>query len=352
MTAPRIACIMPFLNEARHLPDVLASLTVQTLPRERFFIIGVDNGSYDGSDALFIQWLSDHRIAGELVREAVRSIPRALNAGLAHAARDDLIVRLDAHTLYQPDYLATIDAAFAALPADVWCVGGAPTPHPQPRDYGTALVSALYSNPLGLGPADFRRDVAAAREVTTVYLGAYRAGVLTRLGGFDERWVANEDAELTERIRAGGGRIFRVPVRMDLIVTRGPVAMVRQWNRYGFWRMQTFRRYPTAVRLRHVVPPAALLIALGLALSRARAWLVPLYLAYALATVLARRRGEPAMVTAGTLLFFPLVHVGYACGLFAGLLRRPRNFEAPRAVVANNVRAAGYRGRRTPGETS
>lgn len=323
MTAPRIACIMPFLNEARHLPAVLASLTVQTLPRERLFVVGVDNGSSDDSDALFARWLADNGIAGRLVREAVRSIPRALNAGLAHTAQGDLVVRLDAHTIYQPEYLATIDAAFAALPADVWCVGGAPTPHPEPRSYGSALVSTLYSNPLGLGPADFRRDVAAAREVTTVYLGAYRPGVLARLGGFDERWIANEDAELTERIRANGGRVFRVPVRMDLIVTRGPAAMVRQWTRYGFWRMQTFRRYPSAVRMRHVAPPAALLLALALGLSRARRWLVPLYLAYAVATILARRRGEPAAVTAGTLVFFPLVHAGYACGLVAGFVRPP-----------------------------
>ncbi len=314
---------MPFLNEARHLPAVLASLARQTVPRERLFIVGVDNGSSDGGDALVGQWLGETGIAGEVVRETVRSIPRALNTGLARTAANDLVVRLDAHTIYEPDYLATIDDAFATLPPEVWCVGGAPTPHPQAHDYGAELGIALYSNPLGLGPADFRRDVAAAREVTTVYLGAYRPGVLARLGGFDERWAANEDSELTERIRASGGRIFRVPVAMGRIATRGPAAMIRQWTRYGFWRMQTFRRYPSAVRTRHVAPPLALVLTLGLALSRARKWLVPLYIAYALATVLARRRGEPAKVTAGTLIFFPLVHTGYACGLIAGLLRPP-----------------------------
>jgi len=323
MTAPRIACIMPFLDEARHLPAVLASLAVQSVPRERLFMIGVDNGSRDGGDGLFTRWLGDTALAGELVRETVRSIPRALNAGLARTARGDLVVRLDAHTIYEPDYLATIDEAFATLPPDVWCVGGAPTPYAGSRGYGSALGIALYSNPLGLGPADFRRDVAHAREVTTVYLGAYRPGVLTHLRGFDEQWAANEDVELTERIRANGGRVFRVPVRMGRIATRGPAAMVRQWTRYGFWRMQTFRRYPRAVRVRHVAPPVALILALALALSRARRVLLPLYLIYALATVLARRHGERATVTAGTLVFFPLVHTGYACGLIAGLLRPP-----------------------------
>ncbi|MDQ2908462.1 MAG: hypothetical protein M3R44_03820, partial [Candidatus Eremiobacteraeota bacterium] len=265
----------------------------------------------------------------------------------------DLVVRLDAHTIYEADYVATIDEAFATLPSDVWSVGGATTPHPQQAGYGSALGIALYSNPLGLGPNDYRRSAAAAREVTSVYLGAYRPGVLQRLGGFDERWAANEDSELNERIRAAGGRVFRIPVRLGRLATRGPAGMVRQWSRYGYWRMQTLRHYPEAMRMRHVAPPIALALGLALALSRARALLVPLYGAYALAAVLARRRGERASVTLGTLVFFPVVHTGYACGLLAGLLRPPpqlRRTERGRTLVVR--RARGCECEAAPGSLS
>jgi succinoglycan biosynthesis protein ExoA len=323
MDFARVACVMPFLNEARNLPDVLASLAAQDVDRERLFVVGVDNGSDDGSDAVFLDWLGRTGIAGSLVREQVPSIPRALNAGLRETTPEDVVVRLDAHTIYAPDYLRTILDAFASLPDDVWCVGGAPTPHLERADFERQLGIALYSNPLGLGPADFRRESASMREVTTVYLGAWRPGVLQRLGGFDDRWRANEDCELTERIRAHGGRIVRVPVRCGRKITRGALATVRQWSRYGFWRMQTFRRYPQAVRPRHLVPPLVLVGSLGLLATRYRSLLLPLYAAYALATVASRRRGEPALVTGGSLLFFPLVHVGYACGLLVGLLYRP-----------------------------
>ena len=320
---------MPFLNEARYLPQVLATIEAQTLPRERIFLIAVDNGSSDGGPAIVSGWLERTATAGTIVHHAVRSIPAALNAGLALASTGDIVVRLDAHTLYDPAYLATIDAAFAELGPEVWCVGGAPTPAPS-VDWPSALGEALYSNPMGLGPADFRGTATEPRRVSTVYLGAWRPGVLQRLGGFDERWLANEDCELTERIAEAGGEVMRVPVRCGRICTRGPLATVRQWSRYGFWRAQTFKRYPSAIRARHIVAPAALVAALALLASPWRLALLPLYGLYALATISLRRKSETPPVTAASLVFFPLVHSGYSLGLIAGALRAPAEMRSGR----------------------
>jgi glycosyltransferase involved in cell wall biosynthesis len=315
---------MPFLNEARHLPAVLASLAEQSVDPARLYLIGVDNGSTDGGDTYFEQWLAERGLAGRLVRDPVRSIPHAFNRGLRYVDERDIVVRLDAHTIYAHDYLATIDAAFATLPLDVWCVGGAPTPQLGDPNYGRSLGVALYSNPLGLGPADFRATPREdAVEVSTVYLGAWRPGLLTRLHGFDERFVANEDCELTERIHSLGGRVMRIPVKAGRIATRGPLATIKQWSRYGYWRMQTFKRYPSAIRPRHVAVQVGLLGTLALLFSPLRLWLLPLYALYALATIRSRRRGEAGAVTAGTLVFFPLVHSGYAAGLLLGLVHTP-----------------------------
>ncbi len=320
----RIACIVPFRNEARYLPDVLATLAAQTIDRARLYVIGVDSGSTDGSDVIFQHWLSTAPVGGgELTRATVASIPAALNAGIARAAREDLIVRLDAHTLYEPAYVATLVATLDALPPDVWCVGGAPMPHAAIVPYSQALVTAMYGNPIALGPADFRRAHSEPAEVSTVYLGAWRPGVLQRLGGFDECWMANEDCELSERIRDNGGRIYRVPVHLSVIVTRGALATLRQRARYGFWRAQTFKRYPGAIRARHILPPVVLAGGLALLATRRRALLLPLYVAYALATVSGRPRGEPPTVTAGTLVFFPLLQASYALGLMVGIIVSP-----------------------------
>jgi succinoglycan biosynthesis protein ExoA len=315
-SAARVCIIMPFLNEAEHLPAVLASLAAQSYDRGRLFLVAVDNGSTDGGGRIVEAWLRDGPVAGRLLSSEVRSIPHALNHAIGCVGDDDYVVRIDAHTIYSPDYVETIMSAFDRLGPDVWCVGGAPAIAPT-TEFGKALHAALFTNPMGLGPADFRSS-DAVRPVRSVYLGAWRPGVLARVGGYDPRWPANEDAQLAERIRLAGGDVYRIPARSWKIITRGAGAALVQWTRYGFWRAQTFRHYPAAIRARHITPPIALLSALALLASPARLALVPLYLAYAAATVALTARSQRPLVTLATLVYFPLLHSGYALGLLTG----------------------------------
>ena len=329
-----VCLVMPFHNEAAHLPAVLASLAAQTDGAGRPLrptLIAVDDRSTDGGAAIVERWLDETGWAGEVVPFDARNIASALNAGLARVPDDAYVIRVDAHTVYAPDYVATIMNAFAALPADVWCVGGNHELTP-PTSFGRALHAALFSNPMGFGPADYR-NFEAVRPVSSVYLGAWRPGVLRKLQGYDERWRANEDAELAERVREAGGSVVRVPAHSRKILTRGARAALVQWTRYGYWRAQTIAHHPRSVRLRHVAPPVALAGAVGLAISPARIALVPLAAVYAVATVMLRPAGQPIGVTAASLVYFPLVHAGYACGMIAGgvasLFSRARPAAAP-----------------------
>ncbi|GAC1580957.1 MAG: hypothetical protein NVS3B7_15770 [Candidatus Elarobacter sp.] len=308
---------MPFLNEAAHLPDVLASLTEQTFPHERLRLVAVDNGSSDGSGELVRRWIDGGGIGGEVHREEARSIPRALNAALARVAPESYVVRIDAHTHYAPDYVAAIVAAFEELPSDVWCVGGSPE-IVAPAGFGHALHAALFNNPMGLGPAAYRTTDRLG-PVASVYLGAWRPGVLQRLGGYDERWRANEDAELAARIRAAGGRVVRVRARSRKILTRGAIAALQQWSRYGYWRSQTIVRHPTSLHWRHFAPPAAVLCGVAIAATPSRRIVPVLYSAFAVLALSLRPRTESRAVTAASLVYFPLVHVGFGSGMLAGL---------------------------------
>jgi hypothetical protein len=130
-----------------------------------------------------------------------------------------------------------------------------------------------------------------------------------------------------------GGRIFRIPVHTSLIVTRGAAGAFVQRVRYGWWRAQTLRRHPRTLRMRHAAPPAALIGALVLAATPARPALLLFAAAYWVAIYLCRPKGQPAALTAATMLYFPAVHAGFAAGILAGLVTgtaRSRN----RAAVA------------------
>jgi len=314
----RICLVMCFRNEAENLPAVLASLAAQTVEHRRLHLIAVDDGSTDGGAELIEGWFGSGDISGEVIRANFASIPYALNRGLSRVGAEDFVVRLDAHTVYEPRYVEIFMDAFDELGPGVWCVGTSDEPLP-PAEFGKALHAALFTNRLGLGSADFR-TAGRARPVAHVYLGAWRPGVLQRLGGYDVRWPANEDCELSARIQEAGGIVARVNASALKIITRGPLAALRQWSRYGFWRAQTLKHHPNAIRFRHLAPPVALVIALALLVSPVRLLLLPAYALYAFAIVRYRSRNEAPLVTLATLVYFPLFHCGYALGILIGLV--------------------------------
>ena len=336
MNCKRVVVIMPVYNEAEHLPRVLASISAQEFDWGRLFFVAVDGGSSDGSAQVLHDWLQTQNVQGCVAANPRRKIPISLNVGLEHATNDDVIVRLDAHTVYGPTYLADAVSALENAPADVACVGGPQRPLPAAH-FSQRLVEALYTNPMGLGGADFRfgDDV---REVDHVYLGVWRPGILMRAGGFNEELEANEDGEMSARIRALGYRILRVPLACRFIINRGVWGSIRQWHRYGYWRCKMLQSNPRDLRRRHLVTPVAAVSAVALACSPLRLLLLPLFGVYSLLVFRGRAAGEPPMVTLATTLYFPALQFAFAAGMLAalvtgrGTVRRPLSSVRPAGI--------------------
>lgn len=327
MNYKRIVVIMPVYNEARHLPRVLESISAQVFDRSRLFFVAVDGGSTDESATVLREWLSAAGIQGCIASNPRRKIPISLNVGLALATEDDAIVRLDAHTVYGPSYLADAVKALEEAPPDVACVGGPQRPMPAAR-FSQRLVEALYTNPMGLGGADFRfgDDV---REVDHVYLGVWRPGILSRAGGFNEELEANEDGEMSARIRALGYRILRVPLPCRFIINRGVWGSIKQWHRYGYWRCKMLQSNPRDLRRRHLITPMAAALAVALACSPLRLLLAPLFAIYSVLVFRGRANGESPAVTLATTLYFPALQFAFAAGMLAALVSGRGNVRRP-----------------------
>ena len=315
----RAFLIVPFLNEASSLSDVLASIAAQNIQPQEIFLVAVDSGSSDEGPAIVRDFIARGPIEGVVLHSDVRSIPAALNTGFRWVGDSGVTIRLDAHTVYDPEYVPTIVRQFRAQPASIWCIGGAQTPEPA-NEFGRALVVAFMTNPIGLGFST-HRFAREPRLVNNVYLGAFRAGVVKKVGYFDERWRANEDSEIMARVVEAGGQILWVPIKSAYRVNRGPIATLRQWSRYGFWRAQTIKRHPGALGIRHLIPPTALALGATLLVSPLRILLAPLVFFYALAILGLRPRGEKPGVTAASLLYFPAAHALNAFGLISGFIR-------------------------------
>src|SRR5918996_1087913 len=144
-----VSVLVPVLNEEAHIRDAAQAMLAQRFDGEIEFIF-VDGRSEDGTAAILEELAaSDRRV--RLLDNPRRITPVALNLALA-ASRGDVIARMDAHTLYPPDYIAR--GLDRLRRGDAEHVSGPALP------YGTGKwsrrVAMALSTRLGTGGADFR----------------------------------------------------------------------------------------------------------------------------------------------------------------------------------------------------
>jgi succinoglycan biosynthesis protein ExoA len=327
---PCASVLIPVLNEEAHIEGTLAAVLGQHF-EPGFEALVIDGGSTDRTREIVERFARvDDRL--RLLANPQRLIPNALNIGLRHA-RGEYVARMDAHAYYPPDYLAQAVRRFEA--GGVACVSGPQLPHGDGR-WSRRIAMALRTR-LGMGGAAFR---AATREieVDTAFTGVWRRATLLELGGWDEAWPSNEDAELAARIREAGGRYVCLPSMAARYMPRGSLPkLARQYYRYGLYREKTARRHAIGLRRSHLLPPAVVLAAamamLAPAAARrtARAALLGYVLALAAGTAAAARSDEADGRDVASLpAVFVTMHFAWGAGFIIGCIR----FGLPVAAVA------------------
>ena len=122
--ALRLALVVPFLDEERFLPSLLASISAQNRPPDR--VVLVDDGSRDGSPALAAAFAERRPYATALRRPARQPAAdrlaganelRAFSWALDALGDDwDVVAKLDADLRLAPGTLAELEARFEADP--------------------------------------------------------------------------------------------------------------------------------------------------------------------------------------------------------------------------------------------
>ncbi len=192
--------------------------------------------------------------APDSCRGALRSVTWVDNpsggrsAGLnraIRAVRHAIVVRVDARSIFPPDYVARCVARLGSQ-ASVGVVGGVQRACVTEAARRPRAVVRALRNPWLLGGAAYRRP-GAGGVVDTVYLGVFRRAELLELEGYDESLDANEDFDLCARYRDAG---FEVWLEAGLLVQYEPrttfAALWSQYRAFGaskvvFWR-RTGRR--------------------------------------------------------------------------------------------------------------
>jgi glycosyltransferase involved in cell wall biosynthesis len=103
---PLVSIIVPCYNEEATIRLLLEALYNQTYPRDQIEVIIADGMSTDRTRAEIAAYQSERPdLVIRIVNNSTRTIPSALNRAI-EAARGTFIVRLDAHSMPLPDYVA------------------------------------------------------------------------------------------------------------------------------------------------------------------------------------------------------------------------------------------------------
>jgi succinoglycan biosynthesis protein ExoA len=316
---PFVTIVMPCFNEEAYIEACLHSVLAQDYPSDHVEVLVADGRSEDRTREILAR-LAEHDPRIRVIDNPERLQAAGLNRAI-RAARGSVIVRMDVHCEYAPDYVSSCVRVLREKRAAN--VGGAQRARAT-TPFQRALCAALES-PLGVGGARYR-SADEEGDVDTVFLGAYHRRIFELVGLYDPRAFTNEDAELNQRILAAGGRVYLSrEIEVYYYPRRSLRALARQYYRYGAGRARTLlihRRLPT---LRPVAPFAMVAAAtLGLAVP-------PLWpLAFLGASAYAMLTGAEAVRVARALgpmgiarawMIFPVLHASHGAGFAAGLWR-------------------------------
>jgi len=318
---PMVSLIVPVRNEEHHIGRCLESVLVQEYPEARLEVIVVDGASADGTREVAAT-IAGGRAGWQVLDNPRRALIPGMNLGIQRAG-GEYIGYVNGHSQLPPDYVRRMVGL--AKRHGAWSVGGridrvSETPT-------RAAFAAVMSHPLGVG--DSRHNYATtAGPAETVFPGFWPRWVFERVGLFDERMTANEDNELSHRIRMAGGLIWYDP---SVVIRYHPRASFgasfRQLHGYGSGKVKVWRIHPSALRPRQLVPAAwVAFVGIGLLATALRPALLPLYAAgncaYAAITAVASVQLSGGRIGAALRTWgaFATVHAAYGIGTWRGLL--------------------------------
>ncbi len=337
---PFITIVLPCRNEEPYIAACLDSILATTYPLDRMEVLVVEGMSEDGTRDVLASYVARHSVI-RVIDNRRQITPAALNVGI-RAATGEIIVRMDAHVVYPPEYIPRLIDALQSSDADN--VGGIIVTLPGDNTPMARAIAVGLSHPFAVGNAYFRIGLSAPRWVDSVPFGCFRREVFDRVGLFDEELVRNEDEEFNLRLVKYGGRILLLPEVVSYYFARRRLRdLGRMYYQYGYFKPLVVRKADGVMTLRQVVPAlfvailagsialAPVLPVLGIAVGVAAA-----YLATMTVCVLSAVRKHGWRCALALAAVFPVVHFSYGIGSLRGafdhLLQRRRARRDPTVI--------------------
>jgi len=235
---PTVSVLIPCFNEEKVIVASVRRILASAWPK--LDVLVLDDGSSDGTSKVVAE-----AFAGEprvrLRRFENGGKARALNRGLAEA-KGEIIVALDADTLFPPDTIPALVRWF--VDPEVGAVAGNAIVGNR-RNLITRWQALEYVTAQNLE----RRALAALGAVTVVpgAVGAWRRAALEALGGYPADTLA-EDQDLTIAVQRAGWKVeFDPEARAYTEAPETVAGLLKQRFRWSFGTLQCLWKHRAAL---------------------------------------------------------------------------------------------------------
>ncbi len=250
----QVSVILPTRNEINHIKTCIDSIVSNTYPQDKIEILVIDGMSEDGTPDVVVEYAGKYSNI-KLLHNQAKIVPTALNIGIL-AAAGDIIIRMDAHSIYPVNYISELVLSLNEYDADN--VGGVWVTKPANNTPQAKAIAFASSSKFGVGDALYRTIVSNKQtpiETDTVPFGCYKKEVFSKIGMFDEELIRNQDDEFNARLIETGGKILLLPwLKIEYFSRSNFRQMTKMFYQYGLFKPLVNMKLKRPATLRQFVP--------------------------------------------------------------------------------------------------
>jgi len=252
LNLPWVSIIIPCRNEEKFIGKCLNSIINNDYSKESLEILVIDGMSEDKTKEIVEKYTKQYLYI-KILENPNKFTPFGLNIGVKNA-RGDIIIRMDAHSTYEKDYISKCIKYLNQYNADN--VGGIWKIMPRTHTLINKAIVFASSSIFGAGDAYYRRGYSRGPKwVDTVFGGCYKKEVFEKIGLFNENLIRSQDMEFNLRLKRAGGKILLVP---DIISYYYPKSNLKDFFRHNFsdgiWTTYPLKFGIRIFSWRHLVP--------------------------------------------------------------------------------------------------
>ncbi|KQV33339.1 MULTISPECIES: glycosyltransferase family 2 protein [unclassified Rhizobium] len=262
MTEPRTLIVIPCLNEEAHIGPLIDQLGPAMEALDARLLV-VDGGSTDATRAIVAG------ITAENPRVTMLDNPKRIQSAAINLAVDRFgddyyyLIRIDAHGSYPDDYCEVLVREAIETGADSVVVAM------QTVGFDTFQKATAYAQNSRLGNGGSKHRVGSTGHwADHGHHALMRISAFKAVGGYDEAFSHNEDAEFDYRLNKAGHRIWMTDRTSMVYYPRSSIGpLFRQYFAYGRGRARNFLKHRVRPGLRQMIPLSVAPLAVGALLA-------------------------------------------------------------------------------------